>query len=97
MNEWDVSRRRFLRGVGGFGLAPLCSRIDLLAWLQADRAFSGENVEEAHRLLQIPRPFWPHFRASAFRRHDTSSAPASPAWPPVTCFGDEDAHSGARG
>jgi protoporphyrinogen oxidase len=54
MNEWDVSRRRFLKGVGGFSFAPLCTPIDLLAWLQADRQFTGENVEDAHRLLTDP-------------------------------------------
>ena len=54
MNVSDTSRRRFLRTVGGFGLAPLCSRIDLLAWLQAERRFSGDNVDEAHRLLTDP-------------------------------------------
>lgn len=55
MNESDVSRRRFLRSVGGFGLAPLCSRIDLFDWLQAGRRFSGDNVDEAHRLLMNPQ------------------------------------------
>lgn len=54
MSEWDVSRRRFLRSAGAFGVAPIWSRVDLDAWLQAGRAFTGENVEEAHRLLMDP-------------------------------------------
>ena len=55
MNESDRSRRRFLQGLGGFSLAPFCSRIDLLAWLQAERRFTGEDVDEAHRLLMDPQ------------------------------------------
>ncbi len=54
MNQSDKTRRRFLRTVGGFGLAPFCSRIDLGAWLQAERRFSGDNVDEGHRLLMDP-------------------------------------------
>jgi protoporphyrinogen oxidase len=54
MNTSDPTRRGFLRAVGGFGLAPLCSRIDLFAWHQAERRFTGDNVEESHRLLTDP-------------------------------------------
>lgn len=54
-NETAVSRRRFLRSVGGFSLAPLAPRLDRLAWLQPDRRFTGDNVDEAHRLLMDPQ------------------------------------------
>jgi glycine/D-amino acid oxidase-like deaminating enzyme len=54
MNESYLSRRRFLQHAGGFAVAPLVTRIDALAWLQAERRFTGDDVGEAHRLLMDP-------------------------------------------
>jgi protoporphyrinogen oxidase len=54
MSQSHLSRRGFLRGVGGFTLAPMWTRVDLLGWLQAERQFTGDSVEEAHRLLEDP-------------------------------------------
>ncbi len=54
LHDFGVSRRRFLRSAGGFSLAPLGSRLDLLAWLQPQRRFTGDDVDEAHRLMFDP-------------------------------------------
>lgn len=54
MSMFTWSRRTFVRSVGGFALAPLWSRLDALAWPQAERPFTGDSVDEAHRLLMDP-------------------------------------------
>lgn len=49
-----ISRRRFLSGMGVVGLTPMCSGLDPLAWFQPARRFTGDDFEEAHRLLMNP-------------------------------------------
>jgi hypothetical protein len=53
MADWTsvLTRRRFLSGLAVIGAAPVWTRLDALAWQDASRQFSGDNLELAHKLL----------------------------------------------
>lgn len=55
MSYTNVSRRRFLSSLAIAGITPVFSKSDAFAWLQPVKRFTGEDVEEAHRLLQNPQ------------------------------------------
>ena len=48
------SRRRFLSDLAVLGLTPLWGRPEALAWFQAPPGFTGDDLEQAHRLLFDP-------------------------------------------
>ena len=54
--DGSLTRRRFLSGLALLGAAPLWHGTDSWAWLQAPApsAFTGDDVELAHRLLSRP-------------------------------------------
>lgn len=56
MSDWrpHPTRRRFLADLAILGATPVWSRLDLIAWQGAAKAFSGEDVELAHKLLFNP-------------------------------------------
>lgn len=49
-----TSRRRFLSNLAVLGLAPLCDGFAPLVWAQPAPRFTGDDFEEAHRLLMNP-------------------------------------------
>ncbi len=56
MADWTsgLSRRRFLSGLAVVGAAPVWTRLDALAWQEASRQFSGDNLELTHKLFRDP-------------------------------------------
>ena len=50
-----TTRRQFLAHLAIAGLSPAVAGSDPLAWFQPPRRFTGEDVENAHRLLTDPQ------------------------------------------
>ncbi len=50
----SLSRRSFLGSFALLGLSPVWTRLDLLAWQESPREFTGDNFDLAHRLLFNP-------------------------------------------
>jgi protoporphyrinogen oxidase len=49
-----MNRRHFLSSFAILGLTPVWSKLDLLAWQDPPREFTGDNFDLAHRLLFNP-------------------------------------------
>lgn len=50
----SIDRRHFLSTFAIVGLSPVWTKLDLLAWQESPREFTGDNFDLAHRLLFNP-------------------------------------------